>query len=86
MNILKSDKVLKLESEGILFETFDEDGNKRSEDDMMSSAMEIAFSWVPGGIGQPMEEYLINHEYEMVLYGVGENGEEIINTYKLYFY
>lgn len=81
MSLLQSEDVVSLKSEGIEFNTLDEDGNKRTEDELQDEAMNVALSWVPK-LSAKMNTYLIYREIEFTLYG--KDGQSA--TYYLYFY
>ncbi|NLY62399.1 MAG: hypothetical protein GX074_00860 [Erysipelothrix sp.] len=81
MSLLQSEDVVSLRSEGIEFNTLDEDGNKRTEDELQDDAMNVALSWVPK-LSAKMNTYLIYREIEFTLYD--KDGQTA--TYYLYFY
>ncbi|NLB41741.1 MAG: hypothetical protein GX815_05665, partial [Clostridiales bacterium] len=81
MSLLQSEDVVSLRSEGIEFNTLDEDGNKRTEDELQDDAMNVALSWVPK-LSAKLNTYLIYREIEFTLYG--KDGQSA--TYYLYFY
>ncbi|MFW5649146.1 MAG: hypothetical protein ACOCG5_08670, partial [Candidatus Alkaliphilus sp. MAG34] len=86
LNLLKSEKIIKINSAGYEVETLDENRNKKEDDDLQSEALDVAFAWLGDNDRKtPMEDYLIGETVDFVLHG-SLNNEEFSVTYIIYFY
>ncbi len=86
LNLLKSEKVIKINSAGYEVETLNKDRNKKSEDDLQEDALDVAFAWLGDNeIDTPMREYLIGETVDFVLCGELD-GREFSESYVIHFY
>ena len=85
INLLKSEKVVKICSAGYVIETLDNNGGKKTDKELQDEAFNVAVSWLGSHeISTPMKDYLIGETIDFILYGVFED-EELSVTYHLTF-
>lgn len=87
INMLKSEKVIKISSEGLVIETLNIDGLKKDDEELQDEAMQVAISWLgKNKLSTPIQDYLIGSTFEFIIYGELEDGSESSEIYSLYFY